>query len=140
MIKSTTLVRLLSKVSLLLLLIGGGAAVLYAQQEGQPSPQQAQPQQQMDQQQQQMDQQAQPTDQMNQPQATTKGGVPDSQAFNGKIVKSGGELVFQDSMGVSSYRIEDQRKAKAFEGKDVKITGAVDPSTKTIYIASIEPQ
>jgi len=134
MIKSTTLFRLLSNVGLLMLLVTGAAAVLSAQQEGQPNPQQVQPQQQMD------PQAQQPMDQMNQPQTSSKGDVPDSQAFNGKIVRSGGELVFRDSMGVSNYRIEDQRKAKAFEGKDVKIIGAVDPSTKTIYIASIEPQ
>ncbi len=126
--KSTTLFRLMSKLSLLLFVVSGVGAVLAAQQERQPnSPATAAQEQQQ-------------TDPMDQAQADSKSQVPDSKAFSGKIVKSGDRLVFQDSMGESVYQIEDQNKVKAFEGKDVKITGAVDPSTKTIYIASIEPE
>lgn len=123
--KNTTLFRLISKLSLLLFVVSGVGAVLAAQQE-QSSPPATQQQQQAD-----------PT---NQARADSKDQMPDSKAFNGKIVKSGDRLVFHDSMGDSVYQIENQSKVQAFEGKDVKITGAVDPSTRTIYIASIEPE
>ena len=125
--KSTVLCRLIAKLSLLVIVVSGVSGLLFAQQE---EPQQRPP----------ITQQQQQADPMNHPQAATPDQVPDSQAFNGKIVKSGGQLVFQDNMVSSTYRIEDQSKVKAFENKDVKITGAVDPSTNTIYIASIEPQ
>ena len=123
--KTTTLFRLISKVSLLVFVVSGVGAALAARQERQPNSPAAQQQQQ--------------TDPMNQAQAD-KDQVPDSKAFSGKIVKSGDRLVFQDSMEESLYQIEDQNKVKPFEGKNVKITGAVDPSTRTIYIASIEPE
>ncbi len=124
--KSTTLFRLISKLSLLLFVVSGVGGVLSAQQEPKPTSPATQEQEQ--------------TDQMNQSQANSKEQMPDSQAFSGKIVKSGDRLAFQDSVGNSVYQIEDQNKVRAFEGKDVRVTGAVDPSTKTIYIASIEPQ
>ncbi len=118
----------MSKLSLLLFVVSGVGAVLAAQQERQPNSTATAAQEQ------------QQTDPMDQAQADSNSQVPDSRAFSGKIVKSGDRLVFQDSMGESVYQIEDQNKVKDFEGKDVKITGAVDPSTKTIYIASIEPE
>jgi uncharacterized protein DUF5818 len=62
----------------------------------------------------------------------------DVKTFTGKIMKSGDEFVLQDSIGESSYQLDDQRQAKGFEGKSVKVTGAVDPVTKTIHIAKIE--
>jgi uncharacterized protein YdeI (BOF family) len=124
--KSTTLFRLISKLSLLLFVVSGVGAVLSAQQENPARPPAQQQQQQ--------------TDEMNQAAAASQAQVPDSESFSGKIVKSGDRLVFQDSIGESIYQVEDQNKVKPFEGKDVKITGAVDPSSKTIYIASIRPQ
>ncbi len=79
-------------------------------------------------------------DPMNQPQAGHQTQVPHSRSFSGKILKSGDRLVFRDSIGESVYQVEDQDKVKPFEGKEVTITGAVDPSSKTIYIASIRPE
>ena len=62
----------------------------------------------------------------------------DVKTFTGNIMKSGDELVLQDSIGESTYQLDDQRQAKGFEGKSVKVTGAVDPVTKTIHVAKIE--
>lgn len=63
---------------------------------------------------------------------------PDVKTFTGKIMKSGDEFLLQDSIGESTYQLDDQRQAKGFEGKSVKVTGSVDPVTKTIHVARIE--
>src|SRR5580658_25538 len=44
--------------------------------------------------------------------------------FTGKIIKLGDKLVLQDSIGESSYQLDDQRQAEGFVGMTVKVTGA----------------
>ena len=63
----------------------------------------------------------------------------DSQTFSGKIAKSGEKLVLKDSVSKSTYVLDDQDKAKQFEGQQVKVTGTLDAETNTIRIASIAP-
>jgi hypothetical protein len=69
-----------------------------------------------------------------------EGQLPDTKTFSGKIMKSGDKLILQDSVGESTYQLDDQKKAKAFQGKNVKVTGTVDAVTNTIQIAKIEPE
>ncbi len=52
----------------------------------------------------------------------------------------GDELILQDEIGEATYQLDDQKKAQGFEGKNVKVTGTVDEVTKTIHVASIEPE
>src|SRR5690242_3370546 len=54
--------------------------------------------------------QQQPTDATNAQQS--------ARAFEGKIEKSGDKLVLQDSATSTSYKLDDQDKAKQFEGKN----------------------
>src|SRR5690349_18820889 len=62
------------------------------------------------------------------PQATTPStsgaaGSTDMQSmksFSGKVVKDNGKLVLKDASGMT-YQLDDQDKAKQFEGKDVKV-------------------
>ncbi len=61
-----------------------------------------------------------------------------AQTMTGTIVKEDGRYVLKASDN-KTYQIDDQEKAKQFEGKQVKIVGSLDMSTSTIRIQSIEP-
>jgi hypothetical protein len=63
----------------------------------------------------------------------------DTQTFTGKIAKAGGKYVLKDMTNKMTYRLDDQEKAKEFEGKNVKVSGMLDPATNTIRVAAIEP-
>lgn len=62
---------------------------------------------------------------------------PSSQAFTGTIVKDGSKYFLKVSDS-TSYQIDDQEKAKLFEGKQVKIAGSVDAKTNILHVISIE--
>jgi hypothetical protein len=66
-------------------------------------------------------------------------GSMSSQTFNGKISKSGGKYVLKDTATQTTYTLDDQDRAKQYEGKTVKVTGSLDSSSNTIRVASIEP-
>jgi hypothetical protein len=68
----------------------------------------------------------QPQDQMQQ----------ESKPFNGTIMKEKGKLVLKDSTTNMSYQLDDQDKAKQFEGKQVKVTGKLEG--KVIHVENIE--
>ena len=72
---------------------------------------------------------------MSQPSAQS----PDSQTFMGKISKAGGTYVLKDDVSKQSYTLDDQERAKKFEGQSVKVTGKLDAQTNTIQVAAIEP-
>jgi hypothetical protein len=60
-----------------------------------------------------------------------------AQTVTGTIVKEDGKYVLRTSDN-KTYQIDDQEKAKRFEGKQVKIVGSLD-SANTLRIQSIEP-
>jgi len=62
---------------------------------------------------------------------------PMEKSFQGKIEKDGDKFLLKTAR--ASYDLDDQEKAKSFEGKDVKVTGTLDASTKTIHVTNIEP-
>jgi uncharacterized protein DUF5818 len=67
---------------------------------------------------------------------------PDTQAarsFEGKISKAGDKLVLQESSTRQAYQLDDQDKAKQFEGKNVKVTATMDPNTNTLHVVDIAP-
>ena len=125
--KSLTLLRL---AGLLVLLISLAGIPLYGQAgQGQqdPAASQSQPSQQ------------DPAASQSQPsmsQESSQGQT--SHIFVGKIAKSKGDLVFKDDAG-TMYKLDNADQAKSFVGKNVKITGTLDESTKTIHVATIEP-
>jgi hypothetical protein len=59
------------------------------------------------------------------------------QPFTGTIVKDDGKYVLKISDS-ASYQIDDQEKAKLYEGKRVKITGSLDVKTNILHVTSIE--
>jgi flagellar basal body-associated protein FliL len=58
-----------------------------------------------------------------------------AQPITGTVVKEGDKYVLQ-SAGMS-YQLDDQEKAKKFEGQQVKVNGDLDKSTKTIRVSDI---
>ena len=68
---------------------------------------------------------------------------PSTQTFTGTIVKDNNKYVLKVSDGAVYqfvvYQIDDQEKAKLYEGKQVKIAGSLDAKTYLLHIVSIEP-
>ena len=60
-----------------------------------------------------------------------------ARAFQGKIKKSGDKLVLQDSATSQAYVLDDQDKAKQFEGKKVKVIATMDPNTSMLHVVDI---
>lgn len=59
-----------------------------------------------------------------------------AQSFKGTIVKSGDTFVLKTG-GNMTYQLDDQIRAKDFEGKDVSVTGSLDSGTNTIKVTAI---
>src|ERR1700685_965213 len=62
-----------------------------------------------------------------------------ARSFEGKIAKSGDKLVLQESSTQTAYQLDDQDKAKQFQGKNVTVTATLDSSTNTLHIVDINP-
>jgi hypothetical protein len=62
---------------------------------------------------------------------------PSAQIFVGAIIKDAGKYVLKVS-DTLTYQIDDQEKAKPYEGKQVKITGSLDERGNSLHITSIE--
>jgi hypothetical protein len=62
-----------------------------------------------------------------------------AQSFEGTITKSGSKLVLQDTATQASYKLDDQDKAKQFEGKKVKVMATMDSATNTLHVVDISP-
>jgi len=62
-----------------------------------------------------------------------------ARTFEGKIEKSGGKLVLRDSSTQTAYQLDDQDKAKQYQGKNVKVMATIDPNTNTLHVVDISP-
>ncbi len=62
-----------------------------------------------------------------------------ARSFEGRIAKSGGDLVLRENSTQAAYKLDDQNKARQFEGKNVKVMATVDASTKTLHVIDITP-
>lgn len=74
---------------------------------------------------------AQPANPQAQPQP------PAVQTFTGTIVKDGSSYILKVSKN-NVYQLDDQEKAKRYEGKQVKIEGTLDANGNSLHITSIE--
>jgi hypothetical protein len=75
------------------------------------------------------------------PGAESSGTVPQPDAvrsWTGTIAKNGGQFVLttQDNL---SFQLDDQERARKFEGTQVKVTGTVDSTSRKIHVEKIEP-
>ncbi len=64
-----------------------------------------------------------------------------TQTFVGKIVKAknGQYALLTDEQAGKGAFLDDQEKAKAFEGKSVKVTGVLEASRALIHVTDIQP-
>ena len=63
---------------------------------------------------------------------------PAAQSFTGTISKEGDTYVLKVS-DTSSYKLDDQDKAKEYEGKRVAVFGVLDTNSNVIRVQKIEP-
>ncbi|MGA8185622.1 MAG: DUF5818 domain-containing protein [Terriglobia bacterium] len=61
----------------------------------------------------------------------------EAQTFTGKVMSSEGKYTLQGEDG-KTYQLDDQDKAKEFDGKNVKVTGSLDEENMTIQVDQIE--
>ena len=83
-----------------------------------------------------------PSDNSSMPQSSqtsTPSSQQSARSFEGKIQKSGDKLVLQDSASQTSYQLDDQDKAKQYEGRNVKVMGTVDSASNTLHVIDITP-
>jgi predicted lipid-binding transport protein (Tim44 family) len=77
------------------------------------------------------------TDQAGKPASSAQGEsaqAAGTQNFTGTVVKSNGKYVFQDEASGNTYDIDHQDELQKFEGKKVKVRGALDANSKMIHV------
>lgn len=60
-----------------------------------------------------------------------------AQTFAGTIMKSGDKYVLKSADNIT-YQLDDQARAKEFEGKQVQVTGSLDTNSGTIHVQNIK--
>lgn len=80
-----------------------------------------------------------PNSSMPQSQTDAANSQQSARAFEGKIQKSGDELVLQETATQTSYKLDNQEKAKQFDGKNVKVMATLDPATNKLHVVDITP-
>lgn len=89
------------------------------------------------------DQNAQPSTEQVQPATPAPGQTPEANSapaatqntFSGTVVKAGGKYVLKND--TMTYQLDDQVKARQFEGKQVSVMGNLDKSTSVIHVSDI---
>jgi hypothetical protein len=68
-------------------------------------------------------------------------GSQKTETLVGKIVKTktGQFALLTDEQAGKGVYLDDQEKAKPFEGKNVKVTGTLDMASNTVHVTGIEP-
>ncbi len=61
----------------------------------------------------------------------------DLRVYMGTIVQDGNGYILKS--GNEEYLLDNQKKAKNYQGKDVKITGTLDKAKKLIHVEKIKP-
>lgn len=70
------------------------------------------------------------------PQQNSKQGQPE--VFLGKIIQKGSTYVLKDISTGAKYELDAQTKASHYDGKNVTITGVLDPRNDIIHVATIK--
>ena len=65
------------------------------------------------------------------------GEVQREKEYTGTIVDEGNGLRLKDSAGNANYKLDDEKMAKAYVGKQVRVTGKLDKSTNIIQVQSV---
>jgi Protein of unknown function (DUF5818) len=64
-----------------------------------------------------------------------------TQVFVGKIIKAkdGRYALLTDAQAGKGVYLDDQDKAKAFEGQNVKVTGVLEVAKNLVHVSDIQP-
>lgn len=68
-----------------------------------------------------------------------QGQQAQAQTFTGTIKSANGEYVLYVPASRTAYKLDDQSKAKQFEGQTVTVQGVLDSNTNTIKVSAIQP-
>jgi len=60
-----------------------------------------------------------------------------TQTFAGTVMKSGEQYVLRTADNVT-YQLDDQARAKKYEGKQVQVTGSLDENSGTIHVQDMK--
>jgi outer membrane biosynthesis protein TonB len=60
-----------------------------------------------------------------------------AQSVTGSVVKVAGKYMLETEDNIA-YQLDDQDKARQYEGKRVKVTGSLDRTTGILHVSSIE--
>jgi Protein of unknown function (DUF5818) len=67
----------------------------------------------------------------------TQSDQPSAPVFTGTIIKTGSSYALKTKDG-TVYQIDDQQRAKAFDGRQVRVSGRLDSATNMLHITSME--
>ncbi|HSS98702.1 MAG TPA: DUF5818 domain-containing protein [Terriglobales bacterium] len=74
----------------------------------------------------------------NQASPTSSDSMTQGQAFTGTIVKGSDGYMLQDDTNKTSYKLDNAKIAKKFNGKNVKVTGTLDSTSNTIHVSDVQ--
>lgn len=60
-----------------------------------------------------------------------------ARSFEGRIAKSGDQFVLQDKAAQTSYKLDDQEKARKYVGKNVKVMATMDSHSSLLHVIDI---
>jgi len=60
-------------------------------------------------------------------------------SVTGTVKTSSGKIVVEDPSTSVSYIVDNPDKVQEFEGKNVEVTGVLDPTTNTLHVISVKP-
>ena len=71
-------------------------------------------------------------------QAQSQTAAQQPQTFTGTLTQTASGVSLKDSTTNTSYKVDNEDQVKQYVGKDVRITGTLDPSTNTIHVTGID--
>ena len=60
-----------------------------------------------------------------------------ARSFEGRIARSGNQFVLLDRAAQTSYKLDDQEKARKYAGRNVKVMATMDPATNLLHVIDI---
>ena len=81
--------------------------------------------------------QDQPSQGMSQAQPDQDSTQAQPMSYTGTVMKANGKYVLKTDAG--NLQLDNQTKAKKFNGKQVTVTGTMDKSTGTLHVSDIAP-
>lgn len=62
-----------------------------------------------------------------------------ARAFHGRIIRVGHKFVLREASSQTSYQLDDQDKARRFDGRNVEVVATLDPGSNSLHVVDITP-